>query len=117
MAPRDARDYLQDMIDYIAAAERMIDGMTFEEFEADEKTVLALIRAVEVVGEAAKNVPIALREKYPDIQWKQLIGMRDRLAHGYFTIDLTIVWNAVLYVLPEFKPTLQTMLNQLEIET
>ncbi len=104
------------MLDYIAAAERMIDGMTFEEFEEDEKTILALIRAVEIVGEAAKNVPIALREQYSDVRWKQLVGMRDRLAHGYFTIDLAVVWNAAQYILPQFKPTIQTMLDQLSTD-
>ena len=62
MAPRDIRDYLEDMLQYIAAAERLIDGLTFEEFEKDEKTVLALSRAVEIVGEAAKNVPIPVRQ-------------------------------------------------------
>lgn len=94
-----------------------MDGMTFEEFEDDEKTILALTRAVEIVGEAAKNIPIPLREHYPDIQWKQLVGMRDRLAHGYFTIELTVVWNAAQYVLPTFKPTIQTMLDQQDTDS
>lgn len=95
----------------------MIDGITFEEFEDDEKTILALTRAVEIVGEAAKHIPIPLREQYSDVSWKQLVGMRDRLAHAYFSIDLDILWNAAQYVLPTFKPTIQAMLDQLELDS
>lgn len=115
MAPRDIRDYLEDMLQYIAAAERLIDGLTFEEFEKDEKTVLALSRAVEIVGEAAKNVPIPVRQQYPDIAWKQLVGMRDRLAHGYFSLNLEVLWGAAQAELPLLKPTIRTMLEQQDI--
>ncbi len=105
---------MQDILQYIAIAERLIDAMTFDEFKEDEKTILALTRAVEIVGEAAKQIPLSLRAQYPDIAWKQIIGMRDRLAHAYFSIDLDILWNAALQDLPTFKPTIQTMLDQLD---
>ncbi|MEM9808938.1 MAG: DUF86 domain-containing protein [Cyanobacteria bacterium P01_D01_bin.56] len=117
MVQRDVRDYLQDILHYIATAERLIDDMTFEEFEEDEKTVLALTRAVEIVGEAAKQIPMSLREQYPAVSWKQLVGMRDRLAHAYFSIDLDILWNAAQHVLPTFTPTIQTMLEQIDKDT
>ncbi|MEM9265280.1 MAG: DUF86 domain-containing protein [Cyanobacteria bacterium P01_F01_bin.13] len=117
MVQRDVRDYLQDILQYIAIVERLIDGITFEEFEGDEKIILALTRAVEVVGEAAKQIPLSLREQYSEIAWKQIIGMRDRLAHAYFSIDLDILWNAALQDLQTFKPTIQTMLDRLDKDT
>ena len=95
----------------------MIDGITFEEFEEDEKTILALTRAVEIVGEAAKQVPISFREQYPDIAWRELVGMRDRLAHGYFSIDLNVLWTAAQQDLLMFKPTIQIMLDDLDKDT
>ncbi|MEM6353733.1 MAG: DUF86 domain-containing protein [Cyanobacteria bacterium P01_D01_bin.14] len=114
MAKRDIRDYLRDILYYIAAAERLTTGKTFGEFEHDETVVFALARVVEIIGEATKQIPIPLREQYPGIAWKQLVGMRDRLAHVYFSIDLVVLWDAVQQDLPLLKPVIESMLEQLE---
>lgn len=95
MTQRDIRDYLQDILTYIAAAERFINGMTFADFQSDEKTVFALIRALEVIGEAIKQIPPSLTEQYPGIPWRGFAGMRDKLIHGYFGVNLNILWNTI----------------------
>ena len=87
--------------------------MTFDEFKTDDKTILALTRALEIVGEATKQIPEPLRKQYPAITWRQVTGMRDRLAHVYFGIDLAIVWDTAQNNLTELRPIIQTMLDDL----
>ncbi len=113
MVKRDIRDYLQDILTHISLAEKFIEGFTFGELQTDDKTTLALTRAVEIIGEAARQIPLSLREQYPEISWKDLVGMRDRLAHGYFGIDLDVVWSTTKEELPLLKPVIQAMLNKL----
>jgi uncharacterized protein with HEPN domain len=100
MSERRIFDYLQDMLE----AERRIGeysvGMTFEAFRGDHKTQDAVIRNLEIIGEAAKNIPESFRRKYPDLPWKEMAGMRDRLIHHYFGVNLDIVWDVVRGELP-----------------
>ncbi|MBT9314000.1 HepT-like ribonuclease domain-containing protein [Leptothoe spongobia] len=116
MTQRDIRDYLQDILNHIAAAERFINGMTFDDFQSDEKTIFALIRALEVIGEAIKQIPPSLTEQYPDIPWRGFAGMRDKLIHVYFGVKLEILWNTAQQDLPQLQPVIQAMLAQLENE-
>jgi uncharacterized protein with HEPN domain len=88
---RDLRDYLQDIIDAIAEVREFVEGTSFEDFSKDKKTINAVIRSLEVIGEGAKKVPEDLRRKYPRIPWRRMTGMRDKLIHEYFGIDLEIV--------------------------
>jgi uncharacterized protein with HEPN domain len=81
---RDYRLYLQDIIDAMESIVRFIAGMKLEDFIGDDKTVSAVIRKFEVIGEATKQVPDEVRVKYPEIPWKEMAGMRDRLIHFYF---------------------------------
>jgi uncharacterized protein with HEPN domain len=111
MVKRDIRDYLTDILTYIDLAEKFIKDMTFAEFEEDQKTVLALTRAVEIVGEATKNIPSSIREQNPEVPWKDIAGMRDRIAHVYFGIDLDIVWSTAKERLPELRPVIQSILD------
>jgi len=66
------------------------------DFQSDPKTLYAVIRCIEVIGEAVKRLPDNLRDKYPDIPWKAIAGMRDRLIHGYDVVDNEIVWNTII---------------------
>jgi uncharacterized protein with HEPN domain len=116
MVTRNIRDYLQDILTHIELAETFIQRMSFDEFQADQKTILALTRALEIIGEAAKKIPISLRAQYPEITWKKVTGMRDRLAHDYFGIELQTVWDTTQQDLPLLRPVIQAMLNQLEHE-
>lgn len=111
MVKRDIRDYLQDMLTNIDIAQTLAEDLTFETFQADIRSVYAITHAVQIVGEAAKNIPIPLREQYPETPWKDLVGMRDKLAHVYFSTDLSIVWNTTQNSFPQLKPVVQAMLE------
>lgn len=111
---RDYRDYLQDIIDSINDIESFIRDMGFEEFKTDRKTINAVVRSIEIIGEAAKRVPSALRGKYKMIPWKEMTGMRDKLIHAYFGVDTEILWKTVKDDIPPLKPLIQRTLEDLE---
>jgi len=81
--------------------------MDYEEFAGDKKTVNAVVRSLEIMGEAAKRVPEAIRQRYPDVPWKRMTGMRDKLIHEYSGVDLEIVWGVVKSELPPVKPLIE----------
>ncbi|MEO1388082.1 MAG: DUF86 domain-containing protein [Cyanobacteria bacterium J06634_6] len=113
MVKRDIRDYLNGILTHTDLAQTFTKGMTFSEFEADDKTKLALTRAVEIVGEAAKNVPQYIREQYLEIEWRDIVGMRNKIAHEYFGINFKIVWDTAHNNLPQLKPAIQSILDEL----
>ncbi len=95
-------------------AEILLQGVTFDQFNDDFRTNFAVVRALEIIGEAAKRLPMSLREEYPDIPWKNMAGMRDRIIHGYDTVDLEIVWEVVKTDIPLIKPQVQQILLDYE---
>ncbi len=111
---RDYRLLIKDIIDAINAIENFTDEMTYEAFVNDDKTASAVIRKFEIIGEASKNLPDSIRKKYPEIPWKSMAGMRDRLIHGYFGVDYTLVWNAINDDIKQIKPKLQEIVEKLE---
>ena len=92
---RDYRLYLQDIFTAMGTAQSFVECLDFETFVADVKTVSAVIRQFEIIGEATKNVPMAIRQKYPEVPWRDTAGMRDWLIHVYFRADTTLVWETV----------------------
>ncbi len=92
---RNVRIYLKDICENMGKALRYVEGMTFEAFSLDDRTQYAVARCLEIVGEAAKNIPEPLRAKYPDVPWRKMAGMRDKIAHDYFNIQLKVLWRVV----------------------
>ena len=108
---RDYSLFLKDIIQAMEAIEKFVEGMDLEKFIGDDKTSSAVIRKFEILGEAAKNIPNWIREKYPHIPWRRIVGMRDRLIHAYFGIDYKLVWDAIKVEIPKLKPELEKILK------
>jgi uncharacterized protein with HEPN domain len=100
---REYVDYLQDILDAIVKAEQFIEGMNFGSFCEDDKTVFAVVRALEIIGEATKKIPDKVRDNYPNLPWREMAGLRDKLAHDYFGVNLDVVWKTVTDDLPKLK--------------
>ena len=115
---RDYRLYLQDIFTAMGTAQSFVEGMDFETFVADVKTVSAVIRQLEIIGEATKNVPMAIRQKYPEVPWRDMAGMRDWLIHVYFKADTTLVWETVTEddQIPFVKPIIAQILKDIAEE-
>ena len=93
---RRQEDYLRDILEYAEKAERFLAGLTSaEDLGKDERTLLAVIRCLEVIGEAAKRIPLDLHRKHPGVPWRGMMGMRDKVIHGYFGVDAEVVWRTV----------------------
>jgi uncharacterized protein with HEPN domain len=110
---RDIRDYLIDMSDAVDSIREFTSNMTYEEFCNDKKTIYAVTRCFEILGEAAKHIDEDVRNKYPIVPWRMIAGMRDKLIHEYFGIALEIVWNAVQDDVPELIRDLVPVLEEL----
>jgi uncharacterized protein with HEPN domain len=108
---RDRSLYLKDILNAVESIETFMAGMDFEAFRTDDKTASAVIRKLEVIGEAVKQLPEEVRQRYPDIPWKQVAGMRDKLIHFYFGVDPGLIWQTVNNRLPSLKATIQEMLE------
>lgn len=106
--------YVRDILQNMRDAEEFIQGLSYDEFTADKKTFNAVVRSVEVIGEAAKNVPDSVRGKYPAVPWKEMAGMRDKVAHFYFGVDREAVGLAVKERIPDIKPLIEQILRDLE---
>ncbi len=114
MTQRDYFDYAKDILDSIEAVEDFTHGLTFEKFSKDKKTVFAVVRCIEVIGEAAKKIPEPLQKKYPSIPWGKMAQTRDKLIHAYFGIDIETIWKVAKDDLPPLKPKIQKVLKELE---
>ncbi|MCD6542142.1 MAG: DUF86 domain-containing protein [Thermoplasmata archaeon] len=109
---RDYKLFIKDILDAIEKIEEFVAGMDFEEFKNDDKTVSAVVRKLEIIGEATKNIPDEIRQKHPDLPWKEMAKIRDKLIHGYFVVDHQIVWNVVKKELPLLKPKIEKILQE-----
>jgi len=104
--PRDFEVYIEDILQAIAKIRDYVEGLTRQSFAQDNLRIDAVVRNLEIIGEAAKMVPDAIRVEYPNIEWKKISGLRDILAHHYFEVDLDIVWDVVQNKLPSLEKEL-----------
>lgn len=106
--------YFEDIILAMKRIAEYIDGLSFIRFKRDYKTVDAVIRNFEIIGEAAKNIPVEIKERYPDVPWAEMYLLRNKVSHEYFGIDYEIIWDVALNYLPENQKQIE---NILSIET
>jgi uncharacterized protein with HEPN domain len=108
--PATDRERIEHMLDAVRKVSNVIAGRSRSDLEADDVLALALTKLVEIIGEAAKNVPVTTRERYPQVPWRQMTATRDRLIHGYFDVDLDVLWEIVSHDLPAVAPELEKIL-------
>ena len=110
---RDFTLYLSDILRTMAEARSFTGSMTYEEFTAARKTSYAVVRCLEIIGEAAKNVPEEIRALRPGVPWKLMAGMRDKCIHAYFDVQFKAVWEAVKTEIPPIEPLIASLLEDL----
>lgn len=103
--------YLSDIRDAIEKIYGFVGSMSFETFSQDAKTIDAVVRNIEVIGEAARHIPEPLRLAYPTVPWKQVVGARDKVVHEYFGIDLEVIWKTIQDDLPILKREIDQMIK------
>lgn len=105
-------DYLRDMLISAEKAVEFVGAMNYEQFAKDEKTIYAVVRALEIIGEAARKIPEDMRKTYPDIPWREIAGTRDKLIHEYFGVNLKVVWRTVQDDLPILVKQLRKTIDE-----
>jgi len=107
----EPREYLRHILaeaDYLIGCS---SGLSLETFEADETLRRAFARSLEVIGEAAKKLPDEYRDRHPQLEWRAMTGMRDRLIHAYFGVDYILVWDVVVNKIPKLRRQIAELLN------
>jgi uncharacterized protein with HEPN domain len=110
---REIIDYLNDINDSISDILNFTADISFEEFEVDKKTQHAVIHCLEIIGEAVKKIPNDIRSRYNKIPWKEIAGMRDKLIHEYFGVDLETVWTTVVEDISPLKDFIDQIIEDL----
>jgi uncharacterized protein with HEPN domain len=111
---RESKIYLRDIINAMTSIESFVGNMDFDQFKDDDKTTSAVIRKLEIIGEAAKNIPKNITEKYSSVPWKEMAGMRDKLIHFYFGVNLKLVWQTIKHRIPQLKLSIKQILEEIE---
>lgn len=108
---RRNKDFLGDIKEAMELVDLYIKGLTYKKFGQDRKTQDAVVRNLEIIGESTKNISLDLRKKYPQVPWKKLAGLRDKLIHFYFGIDYKIVWRIARKELPQISKQIDEIID------
>lgn len=112
---RNYKLYLKDILEAMLAIEKFVEGeVKLEDFKANDEKSSAVIRKFEIIGEATKNVPDEIRQKYPEIPWKEMATFRDKLIHFYFGLEYETVWHTIKIRIPQIKPVIEKILEDLQ---
>ena len=111
---RGTKMYLEDILDSMDAIVSFVEGMSYEDFKGDRRTYDAVIRNLEIMGEAVKNLPDDLREEHDDVPWNKVTGMRDKVIHAYFGVSHEIIWTTIKTNFPGFRLSIEGILLELE---
>lgn len=108
---RDYKLYFKDILDAFESIEKFVEDMSFENFKEDDKTTSAVIRKFEIIGEVTKQIPDKIKQKYSEVPWKEMAGMRDRLIHFYFGVDYNLVWATIKNRIPQVKSMIKKIIS------
>ena len=111
--PREYKAYLRDILEAIDKIERYTKNISFEDFSDNELIQDGVIRNLEIIGEAVKNLPDDIKKDYPEVEWRKIAGLRDILIHAYFGVDLEVIWDIVKNKVPELKEMVRKILSNL----
>ncbi|BBH39553.1 protein of unknown function DUF86 [Microcystis viridis NIES-102] len=114
MTQREFRDFLQDILEAICQREKMTQDLSLAEFSTKIEIFLSAVKLIEIIGEAVKNIPDEVRVNYPNIPWKNIAGMRDKLVHEYWAIDEKVVWKVIQNNLPQLKRIIISIIEKLQ---